>query len=518
MLFGALLFYLYFRGAGSHGLIDPVEGVNASVALHMSAGGSYFLPKMGEILTAGRSLGTWWLEALALKIFGWSEFAVRFWSTLAGLGIVAASVLSARQNDEDSERKGWLAAVISASMSVCFVSAQIASSNAIYSCLTGFAMTGIILSQRNKNWLILSHAVSSFAFIAHGPEGIIFTWLSVISYSVLCDDWDLLKDYFTWPAGTITGVIISGFYLVMIIALNPNLLYFMTFQNQIYSFGGIVGAVIFAFIAFAPFHGFIIRAVREILPSEYPAERSTEIFMLVWAGVFFLGAVLEGDVMSLASCVPALSAIVARRLDSWLEQDKLFSLREAVMINTLILVPALFIILPFFTVKFPVMGASLMSLIPWLILTGLFLLACWYYTRTRQIKKWVRNVSAAALLCLMPLSGVFNLTSEIYSIDEIGLKLRDLAQGTDRIIQYGVNYQSIYFYTFRNSELIEAPLTAGVDDWQFTTNSERLNSLWSGSERVFLIMAAGTHPNNFLPGNNIFHILDAQGMTLLSNK
>ena len=517
MLFGALLIYLYFRGAGSHGLIDPVEGINASIALHMSAGGSYFVPKMGEILTAGHSLGTWWLEAISLKIFGWSEFAVRFWSCLAGLGMIAASVLSARQNEGGSKRKGWLAAVICASMTGAFTASQIASSHAIFACLMSFAMTGIILSRNNKNWLILSHFAISFSFIAHGLESIIFAWLAVIAYCVLCEDWDLLKDFSTWPAGIITGIIISSFYLIAIIAINPNLLFFMMSHNHIYSFGGIIGSVIYIFLAFAPFHGFIIRSLIESFPTEYPFKPSNEIFMIIWAAIFFLGALLEGDIMSISACVPALSAILARRLDSWLYDDKLFSLREAVLMNTLILVPVLYFIMPFFAGKFPVISASLMSLIPWEIMTGLFLFACWYYVRTRQIKKFIRNVSAAALLCLMPLSGVFSLTSEIYSISDIGLKLRDLVQGSDKIIQYGINYQSIYFYTFRNSELINSPLTAGVDDWQFTTNDARLNALWLRSERVFLIMPSGSKPREPLP-DSIFHIIDGQGMTLISNK
>lgn len=518
MLFGALLFYLYFRGAGSHGLIDPVEGINASIALHMSAGGSYFVPKMGEILTAGHSLGTWWLEAIALKILGWSEFAVRFWSVLAGLGMIAASVLSARQNNEyDSRRKGWLAAVICASMTGAFTASQIAASNSIFACLMSFAMTGIILSQNNKNWLILSHSAISFAFIAHGLESIIFAWLALIVYCVLCEDWDLLKDFFTWPPGIITGILISSLYLLAVIIINPNLLSFMICQNHIYSFGGIIGSIIYIFIAFCPFHGFIIRALIELLPSEYPVKPNSEIFMIVWAGIFFLGSILSGDIMSISACVPALSAILARRLDSWLYDKKLFSLREAVLINTLILVPVLYLILPFFAGILPVISASLMSLIPWEVMTGLFLFACWYYVRTRQIEKFVRNVSAAALLCLMPLSGVFSLTSEIYSISDIGLTLRDLVKGSDKIIQYGINYQSIYFYTFRNSELINSPLTAGVDDWQFTTNDARLNALWLRDDRVFLIMPSGSKPREPLP-DSIFHIIDGQGMTLISNK
>ncbi|MBQ3653416.1 MAG: hypothetical protein II954_03250 [Synergistaceae bacterium] len=66
VLFGALLLYLYFRGIGDHGLIDPVEGINASIGIHMSAGGNLFVPRIGDSLAAGKNLLTWWLSALAL--------------------------------------------------------------------------------------------------------------------------------------------------------------------------------------------------------------------------------------------------------------------------------------------------------------------------------------------------------------------------------------------------------------------------------------------------------------------
>ncbi|WP_208873501.1 hypothetical protein, partial [Fretibacterium fastidiosum] len=36
LIFLTILAYLYFRGIGDHGLLDPLEGVNASVGLTMA--------------------------------------------------------------------------------------------------------------------------------------------------------------------------------------------------------------------------------------------------------------------------------------------------------------------------------------------------------------------------------------------------------------------------------------------------------------------------------------------------
>ncbi len=512
MLFALLLFWLYFRGIGDHSLIDPVEGINASAGIHMSASGNYFIPRIGSSLLAGKTMLTWWLYAIALKIFGWSEFAVRFWSALAGLGMIWACAKAA-----DTPRASRLSACICASMTGCFVAAQIASSHAIYSCLTAITMAGAVRSRENIRWLIPAHIASVLAFMAHGVSGLFLAWLAVLVYSLLSQDWEMLRNFFTWPGGMIFTVILAGFYLVTLIIINPELVHFLRCMNHTYTFGGLGGACAFVFMSFAPWHGFIIRAAFEAFPKKYPAEKSPELFLFVWACAFAFGAVASGDLLSVASCLPAVSALLGRKLDVWLSTKKLYSVRVSVMFSVLVLVPVLYMVMPFTLRVFPVVRAALMSLIPWELLAGLFLFAAWYYTRTRQIVKWVRNVPGAALLCLLPLAGVFDLTAGLYSVGEIGTRLGGIIQGSETVIQYGVNHPSIYFYTFRNSRIIGADLTPGLQEREAAADFGLIGRLWDGKERVFLIMPADLQSDNQLP-RNIMHILEDDGMLLLSNQ
>ncbi|MBQ7219359.1 MAG: glycosyltransferase family 39 protein [Synergistaceae bacterium] len=513
-LFGALLFYLYFRGIGDHGLIDPVEGINASASIHMSASGNYFVPRIGNALLTGKTMLTWWLSAVALKLFGWSEFAVRFWSALSGLGMAWASAKAAKS---EFRRSSWLAASVCASMTGCFVVSQIASSHAIYSCLTAITMAGAVRSRENLRWLIPAHLASSLAFMAHGASGLFLPYMAVIIYSVLSEDWDMMRNFFTWPAGIIITVIIAGFYLVALIIANPELVHFLRCMNHVYTFGGIAGASVFVFMCFVPWAGFLIRAVFEVVPRDLPAKKSPEFFLLVWAGVFAFAALASGDLLSVASCLPALSALLGLRLGEWLSAKKLYSVRMSVMITVLLLVPVLYMVLPFTMNILPVVKASLLSLIPWGIIAGLFIFGSWYYTRTKQIAKWVRNVPGAALLCLMPLAGVFNLTADMYSVRDIGRRLGGLVEGSNTVIQYGVNHPSVYFYTYRNSYIIEAELTPGLQEKNFAAEYSLIGSLWQGKERVFLIMDNDMHPDTPLP-QNITHILESEGILLLSNQ
>lgn len=519
LLFGALLFYLYFRGIASHGLIDPLEGINASISLHMSVGSSSFIPRIGESFAAGRSMGTWWLEALALKIFGWSEFAVRFFSAISGLIMIWASAISSHDSEALAERTraSWLSASICAGMTICFTVSQIASPHAIFAGLMSITMAGIVRSRESKRWLFISHFSSTFSFIAYGFEGLMLTWLAVIAYSVLADDMKMLRDFFTWPGGMIFTVVVSGLYFLLLMIINTDIIQFMHCRVHTYSFGGIFGMSVFAFMGFMPFHGFILRALYEVIPKKYPAEKSPEVFMFVWAIVFGVSAILSGDMLVLSCCTVPLSSILGMKLDVWLEHRSLYPVRVSVMLNTLLIVPIVFMILPFMMNALPVIKISMLSLIPWGITTGLFLFAEWYYTKTKQITKWVRNVPGAALLCLMPLAGVFSLTANSYSVMDIGLILRDSVKGNDRVIQYSVNYPSVYFYSFRNSGLIDSELTEGVSEKRFIMDEEELNRLWNDKARVFMIIPVERSVNKSLP-KNIFSIIESNGMLLISNQ
>ena len=67
---------------------------------------------------------------------------------------------------EYPSRSSWLSAYICAGMTGCFAVSQVASSHAIFSCLTAFAMMCTLRSGENKNWLIGAHFASVIAFMA----------------------------------------------------------------------------------------------------------------------------------------------------------------------------------------------------------------------------------------------------------------------------------------------------------------------------------------------------------------
>ena len=170
----------------------------------------------------------------------------------------------------------------------------------MFSRTMSITMTGIVRYHENKRWLFISHFASTLSFIAYGFEGLMLTWVSVIVYSVLADDMKMLRDFFTWPAGMIFTIAVSGLYFLILMMMNTDIIQFMHCRIHTYSFGGIMGMCVFAFIGYMPFHGFILRSLYEVMPREYPSEKSPEVFMLIWSVVFGVSAVLSGDMLMLS--------------------------------------------------------------------------------------------------------------------------------------------------------------------------------------------------------------------------
>ncbi len=526
LLFIIFLAYLYFRGIGDHGLIDPVEGVNASVGLSMLNRGNYFIPRIGENLISGKSLGSWWLISLGLKFFGWSVFSVRFFSALSGLGMIFAAAFSAKRSHFESSRKAWLAASICAGTLSSFTASQFVSSHALYSCLTGLCMMSFIRGYENKNWFIFAHLFALLALISHGLEGIILPYLVFIIFAILNDDGESVRKFFLWPPAAFTLIFGAGLYFITLIFKNPYIFHFMRCETIRPNFGNSYGGIIFILISFMPWHGFIIQAVIDVWPSlenfswsEFALtdKNNPRAFILLWAIVFASASILMQDYMSLASCVPAISALLGDMVDIWLYNKRFTELKIATALNIVILLPIILIGIPIILFIIPNSENLLLSLIPYALLIFLFLFACWYYTKTKQVEKWARNVPGAALLCLMPLAGVFDLMAVNFGIHDAGMNLREIVRHEDVVIQYEINYPSSYFYTLKNSILVNSDLSDGIQEKKLFRTPDQLTKLWTGNNKIFMLIKSNIPIPDKIPGN-AYNIMDSENVSLWSNK
>src|SRR5258706_12684274 len=69
-------------------LLDPDEGLYATIALEMLKGGDWLVPRLNGLPYVEKPPLYFWLTALTFWGVGPSEWATRLWSALAALGTV----------------------------------------------------------------------------------------------------------------------------------------------------------------------------------------------------------------------------------------------------------------------------------------------------------------------------------------------------------------------------------------------------------------------------------------------
>ena len=87
---------LLFAGNGSLLITDSVESNYALTAKEMVLSGDWLSPQIYSHYWYDKPIFFYWLTALAYKMFGFTEFASRFFPALFGLGSVALLALFRR--------------------------------------------------------------------------------------------------------------------------------------------------------------------------------------------------------------------------------------------------------------------------------------------------------------------------------------------------------------------------------------------------------------------------------------
>ena len=511
------LLYLFFRGVGDHGLLDPIEGINASVALNMAGRNNFFVPLVGDLPYLEKNLGFWWFSSLSLSLFGWAEFSVRFWSVMGGLGMSAASWFIARR--VNGERTSNYAAVITGTSLLTYVTSQLASPHALYACCVTVALAAIVEGIQDRRFFLLLHVSVALAFIVYGPAGALLPWLCFLLYAYAVDQPRLfLKALFYWQ-GVLATTLLSGGYLVLLHLKNPAALTLMRYDSPAAPWGS-MSFMLLAIAGFFPWLGFLPECLRKALPEKWnfilPKER-LNVLLLIWAAVFLSFGFFSRDAFLLAAPLPALASLCASSLANAVEKNNTRFFHRAIAMEILLFASFLFLGIPWLYYRHSLyLNNTLMSVIFWVGFCFLFLFVGWYYAKTRQPRKLMLHLSGVALFSLLPFAGVFDLLAETVSVRDVGLYLRYAMGQDDVLVQYVMNRPSLHFYTTRESVLIQSPLTPGVVG-QEALNELFLHQTWGKTTRVFMVVERHREIANPLP-REVHNVYETREILVLSNR
>jgi 4-amino-4-deoxy-L-arabinose transferase-like glycosyltransferase len=522
--------YLYFRGIQDHGLLDPIEGVNASVALNMVARGhfrDFVFPRVGDLPWAGKTLGFWWLEALLLVVFGWSEFSVRFLSVAATLGtLVAVWFLGRRMQDE---RAANYTAIIAGTGFSTYVASQLASPHALYVSFLSAALVGLVYAFRDRRFFLLFHASAALAFIVCGPAGIVLPWLSLLLYAFIAEQERFLLSALLYRPGLVASLLLGGGYLLMLHVSNPAMLTLMRYNPPAPAFGSFSSAAALFVLGLLPWAGCFVEALAAILPHRWSSllsghvlpSRKEGALLSVWAAVFLFFGLFSGDGLLVIAVFPALAALSGTHFSQALEKRELVSFQRSVLFEVLFFFPLLLVgILWLSHNGSDALQGTLTSIAPWLFFCFLFLFAGWHYARTRQPKKMMLHLCLTSMLALLPQAGILDLLAQGTSVRDVGLFIRDNMERDDIIVQYALNRPALFFYTARSSLLLHTQPIPGVMGQEIPEDLSLVRT-WEDSKRVFMVIEKRQQNLTSLPPE-VYNLIETNSpphrLVVLSNR
>jgi 4-amino-4-deoxy-L-arabinose transferase-like glycosyltransferase len=174
----------FFAGLGRGPVSDSDEAFYAEASREMVESGNWLTPAYNYEPRFQKPALYYWLTAATFLVIGPSEFAARFWSAMAGLGLVAITALCAgRWRDDDDI--GLLAGAIAATSFGYFALARMALPDlplAFFITLTVWAAFIATLERERapRRWLLIAAAAAALGFLVKGPLAVVIPGLVVV--------------------------------------------------------------------------------------------------------------------------------------------------------------------------------------------------------------------------------------------------------------------------------------------------------------------------------------------------
>jgi 4-amino-4-deoxy-L-arabinose transferase-like glycosyltransferase len=285
---------------GGRWIASPDEGRYIEIPREMAETGDYVLPRLNGILYFEKPPLFYWMEASAIKAFGFSEWSMRLWPALLGLfGCLMTYGVGRRFYGRDA---GLIASGILATSLLYYGLARFVIIDMAVSILMSAALFAFLLSAEEEDerkaiwWARGGHAAAALAVLAKGLIGLVLPGLVGLVWIALIGRWSFVRRAFA-PTGIAVFLIIVVPWHVLAAMRNHDFLWFyfvheqfLRYTTTIHRRGGSIAYFIPVLAAgFLPWTGYLWNGLKEALPKSWAArgERPVDLFLFVWAVVIF---------------------------------------------------------------------------------------------------------------------------------------------------------------------------------------------------------------------------------------
>lgn len=512
--------------------------------------GDYITPRVNGVAFLDKPILYYWLQALAINLFGVTEWALRLFPVLFGIFGCLMTYLCGRFLF--NRRTGLISAIILATTPLYFGSAHYANLDlevaVLISCTLLCFITAMESEGRMRTLLLFAvYIFSALAFLTKGMIGIAFPGMIIFAWIAFMNRWDLLIKVHLIPGLFLFFAIVTPWYL-FVQKVNPEFLHYFFVTQQVTRF---LSASDFnnqtpiwfylpvVLAGFFPWTIFLIQTLSKTVAEIWRARKKSkiELFLVLWLTIIFVFfSIPHSKTMGyILPIFPALALLVANYLSqSWehiKRKDLLISILSFAAIGALLV--AFLLTLPrYHWIDFaPGFKPHLSAITAIFIVSILVSLAL--IKSKKPIALFMLCTACSVLFLLTLILGATHLNQN--SAKPLVEDLKTILKPEDEVVTYFKYYQDIPLYLGQRVTIVtdwNAPDIAAKDNWvrelwygrsfqktdDWLIGEDTFWQRWNGEKRVFVFVNENYFGQFKLHAKSYFYLGKYNDIILLSNK
>lgn len=206
---------LLFAGNGSLLITDSVESNYALSAKEMVLSGDWLSPQIYGHYWYDKPIFFYWLTALAYKVFGFTEFASRFFPAMFGMGGLA--LVAWGGSKLYNARSGFFSGLVLLSSVEFFLISKSVITDAVLFFFFSATLLFFYLGYRDgktKYWYIM-YAAAGFSVLTKGPIGVLLPGLIITLFLLWQRDWRILGRMHIMTGSLLCAIVAVPWYVAM---------------------------------------------------------------------------------------------------------------------------------------------------------------------------------------------------------------------------------------------------------------------------------------------------------------
>ncbi len=489
LVFLAVFYALWI---GSHALFTPDEGRYSEVAREMVVTGDYITPRLNGVAFLDKPALYYWLQAIAINLFGLKEWALRFWPAL--MGVFSSLVVYFTGRILFDRRTGVISALILATSPLYYGAAHYANLDLEVAALIGNSLLCFIAamqsaSQKTKTFLLLAfYLFAGLAALTKGLIGIAFPAMIIGAWIILLNRWrTLLNMNLLGGLVIFLAITLPWYYLVQ--KANPEFLHFFFVTQQVSRFLTLQDfndkAAFWFYIpvvmgGFFPWSLFLIQAVYQKLQVIWKNKNAhaAELFLVLWLFMvlIFFSIPHSKTVGYILPLFPACALLVGSYLNVCWDKVNSGGVKAGKTVFTYlsIVLGIGFLVAPFFRNWIDIPS----HFIPYLLGLGVLLLIAGAISHLLKHRPKLGSVFTCLTLTIAISLLVFSAGLDTVNDKSIKPLVQDLKphlQADDEVVAYYKYYQDLPIYLQRRVTI--------VADWHASDIPQKDNwvrEIWYG--------------------------------------